>query len=334
MEATLSNYLAYSIGGNSVRDYALTVGVTLVVLIVLMIIKSTTQTRLNHTVFAPLMKKFRWPVFLLISLYLGLQFILAPPQVEILFSYLLFAVATYYLVHSLTFGVDIAMRHLVAKHLKEDKNFDSSVLHLLHRMINVALWIIGVIVVLQNVGYNISALVAGLGVGGVAVAFALQNILIDIFASLSIYFDKPFQVGDFITVGNDTGVVKKIGMKSTRIQTLQGQELIVSNKELTETRVNNFKRMERRRISFKFTVNKTTTADQLKKIPPHIKAIIEKLPLADFDRCHFFEFAASGLIFEVVYYINSSHYSDYMDIQQAINLGIKEVSEKEGVTLA
>ena len=175
---------------------------------------------------------------------------------------------------------------------------------------------------------------AGLGIGGIAIAFALQNILSDIFASFSIYFDKPFKVDDFIIIGDDKGVVKKIGIKSTRIQTLQGEELVISNKELTESRVHNYKKMERRRIVFVFGVTYETPTEKVKKIPSIIKDIIEKTELADIDRVHFKEFADFSLNFEVVYYLKTSDYAEYMDTQQEINLAMKEHFEKEQIEFA
>jgi len=187
---------------------------------------------------------------------------------------------------------------------------------------------------LSNFGYNISTLIAGLGIGGVAIALALQNILTDIFASFSIYFDKPFQTGDFIIVGNDLGVVKKIGIKTTRLQTLQGEELVISNKELTETRIHNYKKMQKRRIVFNFGLTYDTSSAKLKKVLQILKGIIDKIEIAELDRVHFNKFGDFSLNFEVVYYLASSDYNEYMDTQQAINLAIKEKFEKDGIKFA
>ena len=207
-------------------------------------------------------------------------------------------------------------------------------MEVLKKVVKGVLWAIAIIIVLSNFGYNVSTLAAGLGIGGIAIAFAFQAILGDIFASFSIYFDKPFKIGDFILIGNDMGTVKHIGIKTTRIQTLQGQELIVSNKELTETRVHNYKKMERRRISFTFGVEYDTKLKKLEKILEIVKEIFKKIKIADLDRVHFKQFGDFSLNFEVVYYVNKPDYLEYMDTQQEINFALKERFEKESIEFA
>jgi len=199
---------------------------------------------------------------------------------------------------------------------------------------NVVLWSIGILLILSNLGFEIGTLAASLGIGGVAIAFALQNILSDLFSSFAIYFDKPFEIGDYIVLGEDSGTVKKIGLKTTRITTLQGEELVISNAELTSTRVKNFKRMRTRRAVFGFGVVYSTPLTKLKKIPEMVKKIIEKVELADLDRVHFQKFGDSALTFEVVYYVKTREYLDYMNTQQEINFAIKEVFEKEKIEMA
>lgn len=218
---------------------------------------------------------------------------------------------------------------------KSDKNEEKTNTYFaLSIMAKLTIWSIGLLLILSNIGVDISALVASLGIGGIAVALAAQNILGDIFSSFSIYFDKPFEVGDFIIVGEHMGVVKKIGIKSTRIQALQGEEIVISNKELTTTRVNNYKKLKKRRVPFTFGVTYDTPTKKLEAIPEKIKTIIEEIELADFDRAHFKQFGESSLIFEVVYYVKSQEYNDYMDTQQQINLAIKQTLEKEKVDMA
>jgi small-conductance mechanosensitive channel len=190
------------------------------------------------------------------------------------------------------------------------------------------------IFIMSNLGFDVTSLVAGLGIGGIAVALALQSVLSDVFSSFSIYFDKPFQAGDFIIVGQHMGIVKHIGIKSTRIQTLQGEELIISNKELTSARVQNFKKMEKRRITFTFGVTYQTPVKKLKKIPEMVKEIVAKIELADLDRVHFRKYGDFSLNFEVVYYVKIPDYGKYMDTQQEINLALKERFEKEGIEFA
>jgi small-conductance mechanosensitive channel len=197
-----------------------------------------------------------------------------------------------------------------------------------------ALWTIAVLVAIDNLGFDVTALVAGLGIGGVAIALALQSILGDLFASLSIVVDKPFVVGDFIRVGDDLGAVERIGLKTTRVRSLSGEQLIFSNADLLKSRIRNYQRMAERRVVFRAGVVYQTTAATLRRIPKMVREIIESRPLTRVDRTHFAEIAASDYVFEFVYYVLSPDYNVYMDTQQAINLAIVERFESEGIELA
>jgi len=162
----------------------------------------------------------------------------------------------------------------------------------------------------------------------------MKNILGDLFSSFAIFFDKPFLPGDFIQVGDKSGTVKKIGIKTTRIQASQGEEIVFSNQELTSSRVHNFKKMEERKISFSFGVVYETPLKKIKKISKMVKEIIVDIDKARFDRAHFSRFDDSALNFDVVYFVESDGYKTYMDIQQKINLKILEVFEKEEIEMA
>lgn len=205
---------------------------------------------------------------------------------------------------------------------------------ILHVTIVLIAWIFGILLILSNLGINVISLIAGLGIGGIAVALAVQNILGDIFSAFALYLDKPFREGDFIIVGPHMGVVKKIGLKTTRIQALQGEEIIISNQELTSTRVQNFKRMHERRAEFSFGIRYGTTPEQLKQIPKTVRAIIESISSVRFDRAHFTAFNESALTFEVVYYVLTDDYNLYRDVQQAINLELYEQLQESGVEFA
>jgi len=183
-------------------------------------------------------------------------------------------------------------------------------------------------------GIEVTSLIAGLGIGGVAIAFALQGILSDLFASFSIYFDKPFRIGDFITVGTDSGTVQKIGIKTTRIKTLQGEELVISNAELTTARVQNFKKMQERRGSLQFGVTYETASDKVKGINTTVEQIFESLKMGRLDRVHFTSFGDSALIFDVVFYSESAAYADFLDLQQAFNFALMDKFAKDGVEFA
>ena len=338
-----SSLLSY-VTNNGLKEYSYAIGVFLISLVVLRFFKfvvikklgkifSRTKTDWDDALIR-VINSFGWVFFFFISVYLSIQFLTLPEIVNKVVFYILVIVGTYYAVKATQAVIDFGTRKIISKARKGGENVDTTVIDLLGKILKVVVWIIAILLILTNLGYEITPLIAGLGVGGIAIAFALQNILGDIFASVSIYFDKPFKVGDYIVVGADSGTVKKIGIKSTRIQTLQGDELVVSNKELTETRVRNYKKMQKRRISFGFGVVYDTSSLKMKRIPTIIKGIFDKVNGVSLDRVHFKEFGDSALVYEVVYYLDSNDYGDYMDAQQEINLQIKEKFERDGIEMA
>lgn len=194
--------------------------------------------------------------------------------------------------------------------------------------------ILGFLFILQNIGVNVTSLIAGLGIGGIAIALAAQNVLGDLLSSFSILFDKPFVPGDYIVLGKDSGVVQKVGIKTTRIRALQGEEIIIPNTELTSARIQNFKRMEERRVPFNLQVVYGTPLATLKKIPDILEKIIETKDNVRFDRAHFTTFGDSALIFDIVYYVTESDYLTYVNVRQQINLEIIEAFEKHKIEFA
>ncbi|MCK5615696.1 mechanosensitive ion channel family protein [Candidatus Pacearchaeota archaeon] len=200
--------------------------------------------------------------------------------------------------------------------------------------VKVIVWGLAIIVLLDNFGIKVSALIAGLGIGGVAIALAAQSILGDLFSYFSIFFDRPFKIGDFIIVGDLLGTVEHIGIKTTRVRSLGGEQLVFSNTDLTNSRVRNYKRMDRRRVVFRLGVTYETGLRELKEIPVVITNIIKGINDTVFDRAHFFSYGDFSLVFEIVYYVIGSDYNKYMDIQQEINLKIKEEFEKHGIEFA
>lgn len=196
------------------------------------------------------------------------------------------------------------------------------------------IWAIGVVFLLSNLGFDISAVIAGLGIGGLAVALAAQGILADLFSYFSILLDRPFEIGDFILVGDFIGTVERIGIKTTRLQSLTGEGLVISNTDLTASRIKNFKRMKRRRISFALGVTYETTHEQMKGIPDVIKDIIDRTEGVTFDRAHFLSYGDFSLNYEVVYYVETPDFGVYADAQQQINLDLKEAFEARDIEFA
>jgi small-conductance mechanosensitive channel len=201
-------------------------------------------------------------------------------------------------------------------------------------IVNVAIWAVVVLLTLDNVGVDITALIAGLGIGGIAIALAVQNILGDLFASLSITLDRPFVVGDFLIVGEVLGTVESIGIKSTRLRSLSGEQIVMPNADLLGSRVRNYGRMMERRVLFSTSITYETPLEQVESIPPLIRQIIEAQPDTRFDRSHFAKHGAASLDFETVYYVTSPDYNRYMDTQQAVNLRLHQEFASRGIEFA
>jgi len=200
--------------------------------------------------------------------------------------------------------------------------------------IKVIVWSAALLFFLDNIGIEITSVLAGLGIGGVAIALAAQAVLGDLFSYFSIFFDRPFEVGDFVIVGEYMGTVEYIGMKTTRIRSLGGEQVIFSNSDLTNSRLKNYKRMLQRRVVFKVGVTYETPTEKLKIIPDIIKKAVEDAGNTVFDRSHFFSFGDFSLDFETVYYVKSGDYGKYMDAQQKINLSLKKEFEERLIDFA
>lgn len=196
------------------------------------------------------------------------------------------------------------------------------------------LWSLVILLILDNMGLNVTALVASLGIGGVAVALAAQNILGDLFASLSIALDKPFVLNDFIIVDDLMGTVEHVGLKTTRIRSLSGEQIVLANNDLLKSRIRNYGRMSERRALFTIGVTYDTPADALEALPDVIRAAIEAQPGVRFDRAHFKGFGVHSLDFEAVYYVLDPGFATYMDVQQAINLQLVRELHARGIRFA
>ena len=340
-----SDFLMTSFLGNTVREYLQALGIFLGFLIFIKVFKhrlfskirvltQKTKTDLDDELMN-IIESIPNLIYWYISFYVALQFLNINVNLDKALDVILVVAVIFWGTNAVSQVIEYVL-YKVAKRKGSDvkrgeKNTTYFALSLITKM---TLWSVGILLILANLGFDITALVASLGIGGIAVALALQNILSDIFSSFSLYLDKPFEVGDFIIVGEHMGVIKKIGLKTTRIQALQGEEIVISNNELTSTRIQNFKKLQKRRVAFNFGVIYSTAPEKLEKIPKIVKGIIDKKKLLTFDRAHFKSFGDSSLDFEVVYYIDSGDYNAYMDNQQAINLEVLKAFQKEGVSMA
>jgi small-conductance mechanosensitive channel len=231
---------------------------------------------------------------------------------------------------------DLAARFLLARYVRTTSEGDgtrATTVTVLGILVRLTLLTILLLVTLENLGINITALVAGLGIGGIAIALASQTLLADLFASVSIVFDKPFVVGDFIVVDTFTGVVEHVGLKTTRVRSLAGEQIVLPNADLLKSRLRNYKRMYERRVVFSVGVVPDTPPAALTAIPGLIRTIVEAQPQTHFERAHLAAYTESAILFEVVYNIPTADHKVYMDLQQAIYLGIDEHFRKEGLMI-
>ncbi|QMV64960.1 mechanosensitive ion channel family protein [Pseudomonas berkeleyensis] len=229
-------------------------------------------------------------------------------------------------------GVRLWSRSLVMG--KSGGHYNPVMTTIISIMVLIVVWSVMLLSILANLGVDITALVASLGVGGIAVALAVQTVLSDVFASLSIGVDKPFEIGDFVVFGEVAGSIEHIGLKTTRIRSLSGEQVVCANADLLRQIVHNYKRMDTRRIVFKFGINYDTSSEKVRQVAEKVGEIIRATPKTRFDRAHFLGFDESQLTFEVVYIVLTSDYNQYMDIQQEINLHLLDALRELDVRFA
>lgn len=327
--------------GNERKDYFIAVFAFAVFIFVFKLFQSFILKRLKKLAkktktdiddaFIKIIRSLRPPFYSFLAFYLAIKFL----TIADLLQKVVNVVLIIWIVYQAIIAIQILIDYLVKKGTRKEKDKGTqAAIGLIGKIAKGILWVIGVLLVLSNLGVNVTSLVAGLGIGGVAVALALQNILTDLFSSFAIYFDKPFVVGDFIVTGSHKGTVEKIGIKTTRIRSPQGEEIVISNQELTSARVQNFKKMKERRTVFSFGVTYDTPSKKLQQIPDMVEKIVKSEKLTRFDRTHFIEFGDSALLFETAYYIKSPDYKTFRDIHQQVLFNIKDVFEKQGIVMA
>lgn len=274
------------------------------------------------------------PLFMLaVGIYTGSHWLVLPPKTATLLSHLVVTALLLQMARWGDVGVHSWLHFYRTRRTGTDAAATTSTAAL-GFVARVFIWAVIILMILDNFGVNITALVASLGIGGVAVALALQNVLGDLFSSLSIVLDKPFEVGDFIGVDDLVGTVEYVGLKTTRIRGLGGEQIVFSNSDMLGSRIRNFKRMQTRRIVFGIGVVYEVSKEQLRAIPGILREVVEAQPQVKFDRAHFKSYGASSLDFEVVYIVQTPDYGVYMDIQQAINIALFERFEQEGIGFA
>jgi small-conductance mechanosensitive channel len=340
METNVNLQSVYA--GNTVLDYLYVLGGIILAWLVLQIIKrwilkwikkvsGGSKTNLDD-VFVSAVEKFVIPyAYLLINYTIVSQLKLTPKVAHILYIAIM-VITIFYAIrainHAIQFSVHLYMRR---RNEAEARIFQ---LKGILNVIKVIVWGLGLLVLLENLGYNVTTIIAGLGIGGIAIALAAQNILSDLFSYFVIFFDKPFEIGDAINVGAESGTVEQIGIKTSRIRTAGGEELVMPNAELVKTPIHNYKRQQKRRVVFNLRVAYTTVPDVLQQIPTVIKAIISSKKDTVFDRAHLQALNDYFINYEVVYNILSADYNVYMDVQQAIYLELLQEFTNRQIDIA
>ncbi|MGP2448191.1 mechanosensitive ion channel family protein [Pantoea stewartii subsp. indologenes] len=270
-------------------------------------------------------------LLLIFSLLIALRFIDLPDSWRSTVSHSWFLALIVQLALWIDCGIRLWLKSLLRDPLHVRNPVTTVILGILLRVV---VWVMMLLAILSNMGIDITALVASLGVGGIAIALAIQTVLSDVFASLAIGFDKPFEHGDFIVFGDIAGTIEHIGLKTTRLRSLSGEQIVCSNTILLQQTIHNYKRMQQRRLVFTFGISYATPSEQVREISELVKTIIQGIEMTRFDRAHFLAFDDSKLTFEVVYFVLSADYNVYMDIQQEINLQLMAALEERNIRFA
>ena len=327
--------------GNTLQDWMMAIGVAIGGTIAMYVVRTFALRRMHELSrrtagklddFVTKMLAKTYLVFLLaIGIYLGSMFLVLPDNYRLIVS----RIAVAALILQLGIWGDSGLRAWRAQFMSANddgaRKASSTIMFFMMRLV---VWTVAFLMMLDNFGFNITTLVASLGIGGIAVALATQNILGDLFASLSIMLDKPFEIGDFIIVGDALGAVEYIGLKTTRLRGLGGEQIVFSNSDLLKSRIHNHKRMQSRRVAFILRVAYGASDAQMTRIPELVRAIVTARGDVDFERAHFFRYGEWSLDFEIVYHFKSPDYILHMDAQQAILLGIYRAFERERIQFA
>lgn len=326
--------------GNTVLAYLEGLGLFLAAFIVFGIIQKVVVARLAalakksttdiDDAAVRIVKSIKPGFYAYIAVFLGYQRLVFPEIVDQATKGFLIILIAYQVVIAL----QVLIEYLIERWKRGDDASTKAAYDFLGGIFKVILWVLALMFILSNFGINITTLIAGLGIGGIAIAFALQQILGDLFSSFAIYFDKPFGVGDTIQVGDFIGTVEKVGIKTTRIRSVSGEEVVFANQELTSARIQNYGRMEERRTVFQFGILYETSVDKVKAVPEMVREVFENIDNIRLERVHFRSFGDSALVFEVTYFTLSSDYNLSLDIQEDINLGLLERFAAEDIEFA
>jgi small-conductance mechanosensitive channel len=326
---------------NMVKDYLIVLGIILLSIIVLTIFKRVAIKRLRFMAekttgtgddfVVDSIDRFAVPIIQFATIYWGLNFLDLSTKAERIIEVASSVIITYFVLRLLSTIIILLLESRIRKKKRGEERIKQ--LGGLMLVINIFIWTIGILFLLENLGQDVTAIIAGLGIGGIAIALAAQNILGDLFNYFVIYFDRPFEVGDFIVVDDKSGTVEYCGIKTTTIRSISGEQIIIGNSNIAGSRIHNFKRLINRRVIFTINIDYRTPLEKISIIPQLIRTIVEQQKPVLFDRAHFASYGDWSLRFEVVYFVLDPDFNKYMDIQQAINLKIFEELKKNEIYL-
>lgn len=341
---SLSEIFSYSqkvFFGNTIEMYAVSFGLLSMTLFIGGIFRWILAQRLKQwamktatdfdDTLVSITERVSWQFLVVTGVFIGAKFLVLPEFLSTIIWAVFLATLVFYGVRAIQDLIEFFFH----RQLNTESGFQSrSALKGLLTVVKYSLWVLGFLLIASNLGMNITSLIAGLGVGGVAVAFALQNILEDLFSSFALYFDRPFQVGDYIVVGQQSGTVERIGIKTTRLKALQGEQIVISNRELTTLQIQNFKKLEERRVVIRFGVTYETSQKQRESIPQIVENVVQALEGVRFERTHLDKLADSALVYETVYYVEDPSFDIHMDRKQEFLFSLMNVFASKKIELA
>lgn len=338
----MESILSRSFLNNTLQDYLIAGGGIFLGMLILRLFKRTilirlkkwsekTETQVDNYIVDGI-ERFGIPIANFIIFYFGINYLTLSEKTTTYVHGAVAVIITYYALRLISSTILLILQ----SHVRKQEQGEEKVKQIggIMLLLNIIIWALGLLFLFDNLGYNVTTIIAGLGIGGIAIALAAQNILGDLFNYFVIFFDRPFEIGDFIVVDDKKGNVEHIGIKTTRLKSLTGEQLVFSNSDLTNSRIHNFKRMERRRIAFTLGFVYETELEKLKEIPDIIKATLGEHKDITLDRVHFLTYGDYSLKYEVVFFVENSDYNRYADIQQEINFRLFEVFKEKNIKLA
>lgn len=342
----MQEFLNQTFWGNTIQNYLIVASIIISASVLIFIFRKvvlgrmrkwaeSTDTKLDDLLIKGLEKSII-PVLNILVIYFAVKTLSLHPKVEKTIDVVSVILVTFFIIKMITAAFRFGLDSYIKKKASEEEEAQRRIKQMrgITAIVSFFIWVLGFIFLLDNLGFEITTVIAGLGIGGIAIALAAQAVLGDLFSYFVIFFDRPFEIGDFIVIGEFRGNIEHIGIKTTRVRSLSGEQLVFGNSDLTNSRIQNFKRMDRRRVVFKLGVTYQTPAEKIEEAIKIVEQIIIDHPDVTYDRGHFAAFGPFSLDLEFVYFVLSNDYRQYMNIQQDVNFRVLREFEKLGIEFA